>query len=716
MVMKNDKYWKKRFEILEDAELKKAERYLQTLEEQYRIASEEIEKQLSKWYTRFSVNNNVSMNEAKRLLNTRELAEFRWSVQDYIKHGQENALTQQWMKQLENASARVHVSRLDALKVQLQQQVEVLYGNQVDGIEKLAKNIYSDGYYHTAFEIQQGFNVGYDLQQINDAQLAKVLSRPWTTDMNTFRDRCWTNKQQLVSTVHTQLTQGIMRGDAPDKAIKNIAGRFQVDKRKAGRLVMTESAFFASTAQKDAFKALGVEQFEIVATLDNMTSEICQSLDGHVFDMKDYEPGVTAPPFHPWCRTTTVPYFDDDFGERAARGADGEVYYVPSDMKYADWKDKFVDGCSTAGLSKIDRLTVISNIMNTNAINQFDDVHKNLIKMDLENASDVNLQIVQASIDKLHLNLKGTGTCFYRPGSGYLEMNLNDPPIENIRVFWHEYGHYVDDVRFGNGLKLTTDAFPGGGYTFDAFGVSSRAEFAYNYNKATISDLQGFLDQVAPGKYEVRGDKYANIYLKGTNIQVGSQWGSDYKDFSTLINDIDSGLKNDLGASASQNYLKSLGKPESPIYSDYFTQYRTPKRQTLKTKPAFKGAEEVWRDAMQKYYEALNVWEAANPDAYKEASKIYDLYLDKKERISAITDLLDGVASGEMGMNIIWGGHDPTYFKTNSRGINEGFANWFQLNFQNDVEMLEYLKKYAPEANRIFEECVNEMMKQTFGW
>ena len=56
--------------------------------------------------------------------------------------------------------------------------------------------------------------------------------------------------------------------------------------------------------------------------------------------MKDYEPGVTAAPFHVFCRTTSVPYFEDDFygGERAARGEDGKTYYVPDNMKYKDWE------------------------------------------------------------------------------------------------------------------------------------------------------------------------------------------------------------------------------------------------------------------------------------------------------------------------------------------------------------------------------------------
>ncbi|MBR2742546.1 MAG: hypothetical protein IKD89_03060 [Clostridia bacterium] len=59
--------------------------------------------------------------------------------------------------------------------------------------------------------------------------------------------------------------------------------------------------------------------------------------------MSEREVGVTAPPFHPWCRTTTAPYFEDDFdvpGERAARDAEGGTYYVPADMTYEQWKKK----------------------------------------------------------------------------------------------------------------------------------------------------------------------------------------------------------------------------------------------------------------------------------------------------------------------------------------------------------------------------------------
>lgn len=396
----NSDYWKQRMEILQNAQMNKGEKYLEELDRQYKIATKNIESEISMWYYRFSVNNKITMTEAKQLLSTKDLKEFKWDVQEYIKYGEENSFNQKWMKELENASARVHISRLEALKLQLQQQVEVLYGNQTDGIDSLIHTIYSDGYYHTAFEIQKGFNVGYDLHAINTNQLDKLISKPWTLDGKTFSDRLWSNKNQLVGDLQTYLTQSVITGKGPDQIIKAISEKFKTDRRKAGKLVMTESAAFASAAQKDAFNELDVEQFEIVATLDRRTSEICQDLDGEVFDMKDYAVGVTAPPFHVWCRSTTVPYFDDNYGERAARGADGKTYYVPSDMKYPEWKKAFVDGGSKDGLNIVSISDIIAPKTFVEKIQEI----KDLIQVNGGNITESDVQNVGRIIyDELKL-------------------------------------------------------------------------------------------------------------------------------------------------------------------------------------------------------------------------------------------------------------------------------------------------------------------------
>lgn len=340
----NAAYWAQRMKNMEDALLDRSYDYVENLEKQFSIAQAEIDRKIARWYQRFADNNEIDLAEAKKCLTAGELKEFHWTVEEYIQHGRQNALDGAWMKELENASTRVHISRLEALKLELQQQADVLYGNQLDYVDQAARQIYEESYYHTAFEVQKGLGVGCSMQALNERTIEKVLSRPWTADNQTFRDRCWTNKQSLVNTVNTQLTQMIIRGEAPDRTIAAIAKQFDVSKAKAGRLVMTESAYFSSAAQKDCFASLGVERYKIVASFDHDTCALCGDLDGKVFKMSEYEVGLTAPPFHPWCRCCTCPYFEDmeGIGERWTRNEDGGTQKVPADMTFERWKKRFV--------------------------------------------------------------------------------------------------------------------------------------------------------------------------------------------------------------------------------------------------------------------------------------------------------------------------------------------------------------------------------------
>jgi SPP1 gp7 family putative phage head morphogenesis protein len=126
----------------------------------------------------------------------------------------------------------------------------------------------------------------------------------------------------------------------------------QVSYSSAERIVRTESSFVTHQATWEGYKASGVvEQYEFLATLDTRTSEICRSMDGRVFRLSEKEVGVNYPPLHPYCRSTVVPYFDDemDVGERIARDANGQTYYVPGDITYEKWKKDYVD--SSAGLA-----------------------------------------------------------------------------------------------------------------------------------------------------------------------------------------------------------------------------------------------------------------------------------------------------------------------------------------------------------------------------
>ena len=419
--MKSSEYWQRRFDELEAAQLRKAERYnAREVDRQFQMALAKIEKELSYWYQRLGENNSISANEARKLLAADELREFHWNVEEYIQRGKESNYSDKWKKMLENASAKMHISRLDAMKLQIQQQIEVLYGNQVDGLDELIHNMYTEGFNRSAYTLDTGMGVHYNLATTDPRRIDAIINRPWADDGKTFSERLWRDKDKLVNALQQEMTQAVTRGDKLGDAVKNISKRMGAAKSSAARLVMTESAFISGRAQRDCFKDLGVDKYEYVATLDRKTSETCRALDGKVFDIDDYKPGTNAPPMHCWCRSCIVPYFDDMemLGKRAARDPEtGKTILVPEDMTYREWEKKYGNTGNNSSVSEREAELEKRAIRNKpNSVNfsrikskEYRDIFKNI---------PVNEQ-VQAILHK-----KAIDILKHRAGSEYEDMYL----------------------------------------------------------------------------------------------------------------------------------------------------------------------------------------------------------------------------------------------------------------------------------------------------
>jgi SPP1 gp7 family putative phage head morphogenesis protein len=502
--MNNGEYWQKRFELLEQAAHQQGVQCYADIEKQYRQAQKQLEGQIAAWYQRFASNNGVTLAEAKRMLNAKELAELKWDVNQYIQYGQENAINGTWVKQLENASARFHISRLEALKLQTQQSIEVMFGNQLDSIDNTMRNVYKSGYYHTAYEIQKGVGVGWDFSALDDKQISKVINKPWAVDGKNFSERIWGNRQKLVNELNNTLTQNIILGKDPQKAIDEIARKMNTSKVNAGRLVMTEEAFFSSAAQKDCFAELDVEMYEIVATLDSHTSDICRGMDGKHFKMSEWKVGETAPPFHVHCRSTTVPYFDDEFdevGERAARDEKtGKTYFVPGNMTYKEWDKAFVQG-DKSDLQEINPDDTIKTE------EQNFDIEGNTTKLKgamsdkdyaeylarLNNHSNDNVKKLYSSYADKIAGVKKSSSGAYTPASNSLTFSYPDERyIQNGKDKYstvaHEYGHFFDaqaqfsDLHFNeidtvkNNLNYTKSRFTNRASSSDEFLAAVRKD------------------------------------------------------------------------------------------------------------------------------------------------------------------------------------------------------------------------------------------------
>lgn len=345
----NKKYWANRILRQQQEIFKNADKLTQNINSQYNKAIKKIVEEIQIFFARFVDNNkNVSFADARKLLTNRQLKLFKMDVKEYIEKGKTLEYSKAWAQDLENASIRYRVSRLEALLFQMRQQVEYVSAQENTELKKALQDIYSENYYKTIYQIQKDLGHSFSFAKLDTNKINKVLSSPWAADGLDFSQRIWGKQRpELVKVLETDFTQAIIRGDDLNKVIKKISNDFNVAKHRAANLVQTESAFFASLSTKDAFIEADVEKYQILATLDDRTSEICQNMDGKIFPMSQYEPGITAPPFHNYCRSTTIPVVDDDYTEgetRAARDNISNKYFtVPADMTYKIWKNKYLD-------------------------------------------------------------------------------------------------------------------------------------------------------------------------------------------------------------------------------------------------------------------------------------------------------------------------------------------------------------------------------------
>ena len=343
--MRNAKYWQKRFEDVLVANEKTTMNYEKELVKIYTEYKLILEEKLESFFARYSKQTGLSISELKQRLNLTQLKSFKVQQKIYIDKVMElveqGANLQNYVNVLERLSNRAYVSRLQELQYNLNTEIMLLSGKQEVKLAETLAQEYLQGYFSSTFALQQGIGVGYSFNIPEYAEVLKVLKTPWSGD--NYSDIIWKNKDKLSNWLSNDLSRLLVVGASNQQIAKDLSKKLNVNYKDAIRLARTETNYISNQSTMDSYKESGVVQkYKILATLDERTSEICQDLDGKIFKMSEREVGVTVPPFHPYCRTTTIPYFeeyaDEEVGTRIARDKNGKNIHVPADMTYKEWK------------------------------------------------------------------------------------------------------------------------------------------------------------------------------------------------------------------------------------------------------------------------------------------------------------------------------------------------------------------------------------------
>ena len=349
--MNNRDYWAKRALDIEERTHNAAEEFNKSLEDIYNKAQRRLTKEIEYRLERMAQANGISFAEAQKALKEGELAGLRDTLEEYEAKVRElstllpgDKRIEQLQREIETASARAHITRLEEMQYNLSLTTGIIAAETDIGIKEVARFAYTDGLYHTAYDIQEGVGVYADFAKVDERQIKTVLSKPWKEE--NFSERVWDNRGKLLDRMQEHLSFSLMTGENVDKAAKRLADDMDVSLSAAKRICRTEAAAISETGREQAYKEMGVESFEVLSTLDSKTCEVCGSLDGVEVKITEENKGARRPPFHANCRCVSIPVVDEelmDDEERVYRDADGKTVTCP-DMSYNDWKKTFVDG------------------------------------------------------------------------------------------------------------------------------------------------------------------------------------------------------------------------------------------------------------------------------------------------------------------------------------------------------------------------------------
>lgn len=329
------KYWEGRSSQREQEAQIIASKYLARMDASLREAQQDILKQIESFYTRYAVENKVTLKEARKYLTAKELKDFK-NID--LKRFREMSLSgnPEYDRILNAASYRVRISRLEALNLTIEMRMAELYGG-MNGLQQYTytglTEVYQDSYYRTMFDLYQAGAFTGTVKVLTDKTMEEALSYNWSG--KEFSKRIWGHQEATRRAIRKELERSFAVGRSIHKTSREIVKVTNVPLSRAEALVRTEANFFHNAAAHRGYSDAGIDRYEILATLDSRTSEICRDQDGEIYAEKDYKPGKNAPPFHVRCRSTTIPYFDEsEYMEHEQRqSADGLI----DSVTYEEW-------------------------------------------------------------------------------------------------------------------------------------------------------------------------------------------------------------------------------------------------------------------------------------------------------------------------------------------------------------------------------------------
>jgi SPP1 gp7 family putative phage head morphogenesis protein len=295
--MNSQDYWRKREEKWIAQQIKDDAKQSKVIVEKYQRALDQIEKEISANWERFTGKEGVTLSEAKKMAYEMDVKAFARKAKQYVK---DKDFSKTANDELRLYNVTMRVNRLELLKSQI-------------GLELIALSDDVDKY--TAETLTK---TGLKEAERQAGILSETVFSNYKTFVEsvafgsfqgaTFSERIWGNNQALKADLDRLLVRSITQGKNPRELARELRNIFDSSKYEAERLMRTETARVQISVQEKSYKEYGIDEFEYIA--EPSACDSCKPLNGKIFKTKDMIVALNAPPMHPNCRCSTAPYVE----------------------------------------------------------------------------------------------------------------------------------------------------------------------------------------------------------------------------------------------------------------------------------------------------------------------------------------------------------------------------------------------------------------------
>lgn len=561
---KSSTYWDKRaLKRLTEAE-KSSEVYIKRIKAIYEQAYKDIDKQLKSVYKNYSKETGLDVPRLKELLTRSETKKLweqmkRQGLDKYIKN---------------NYKSRI--SRLEKLQAQIYARAKLIYEKEELENTMCYKGVINDSYYKTMYDTQIGTGYDFNFSTIDENMVNALLQDKWSG--KNYSERIWGNTDILADSLSQILGGAMLNGQSMQLTAKQIRDRFNVAKYYAERLVRTETNHFNNTADAMAYEELGLDRYVFVATLDNRTSEICQSMDNKVFNFKDREEGVNYPPLHPNCRSKTRAYLgreeEKNLQRRARNPITGQTEIIEN-ISYKEW------------LKQYDVVDTKNNMLRTSQNVIYNTKSLNKLNKDLVETNTKRLSELLNKYPKIGKFIKDNGLSFGGKITDAIAVTSHSYDMKRLGIhlsngYYNKYSTYQDTII--NGLKtghfmpcsdksINTYALNHEfghlieNYLINEYNINNPNEFNlyekkllnattdYEARKLLRDYENNICDKIAQDIYDIALKNNKEFKLNDNLSKYGRKSSKEF--FAECFANMESGKPNELGK-AMKEYLKGV--------------------------------------------------------------------------------------------------------------------------------------------------------------